>query len=378
MFIEINGVGFTNKGGELMMLAILQRLAPEFPEARFIVSPRGDDNDKRLNLGLYPQTWFAGGRVMARRINKMTPSWFLRKRYKVIREKADALLDASGFAYSEQWGSDNTLSMADRSRKLKERGAKVILLPQAFGPFSSEKIREGFKALAECSDLIFPRDDVSYDHVVDLVGESPRIIKTPDFTIGVEGVQPESFPGGRIAIVPNYRMVDKTSEEKSRRYIPFFAMCIRELISHGEDPFFLIHEGPADVRLAEEINATLDLELDIHKEDDPLKLKGIIGTCRGMIGSRFHGLVSALSQGVPALALGWSHKYEMLFKDFDFPEGMLSLDSTEEGISQSLEVFLDGPHRTAVCRKIGSARAGNLVKIDKMWDLVIRTIRSEA
>lgn len=51
MFIELKGVQFENKGAELMLLAILQRLKPEFPRARFVLAPREGDYENGLSLG---------------------------------------------------------------------------------------------------------------------------------------------------------------------------------------------------------------------------------------------------------------------------------------------------------------------------------------
>jgi colanic acid/amylovoran biosynthesis protein len=45
-------------------------------------------------------------------------------------------------------------------------------------------------------------------------------------------------------------------------------------------------------------------------------LKAMIGQCDLVVGSRFHSLVAALSQGVPSVALGWAHKYVELLGDF--------------------------------------------------------------
>lgn len=377
MFIEIKGVGFVNKGAELMLRAILQRLEPDFPEARFVLKPTPYDYENRAKLGLYQKIWFQKFGIQFGYLGKFIPAKLRQMYGTVTPEEISLVLDASGFTYSDQWGPKQTKTMAKAAAKYYKQGTPIILMPQAFGPFSSSEIRSNFKNLAKFATYIFPRDSVSYKHVTEIVGESPKIIQTPDFTIGVKGTPPESFEGNRIAIVPNYRMIDKTSKGDAGKYLPFLASCIRTLISLGENPFFLIHEGEPDKNLAERINQEYDFNLEIHREDNSLKLKGIIGTCKGMIGSRFHGLVSALSQGVPALAIGWSHKYEMLFEDFDFAEGLLSFDMNEIELAEKISLLSDPEKREIVLEKIEPAKQRNLTKVEDMWSMVIETIRKK-
>ncbi len=99
---------------------------------------------------------------------------------------------------------------------------------------------------------------------------------------------------------------------------------VRLLQQRDEKPFFLVHESRNDRAIAERVSARLG-GVPIVEESDPLAIKGILGACKASVGSRFHGLVSALSQGVPALAVGWSHKYRMLFRDYGFEQGMSKL-----------------------------------------------------
>lgn len=47
----------------------------------------------------------------------------------------------------------------------------------------------------------------------------------------------------------------------------------------------------------------------INHDYTPEDLKGVIGQCDLFIGSRMHAVIAALSMHVPAIALGWSHKY---------------------------------------------------------------------
>src|SRR5690606_16707582 len=125
-------------------------------------------------------------------------------------------------------------------------------------------------------------------------------------------------------IVPNCRMLDKTDQATRDAYLPFLIKCTEHLLRKNARPFVLVHEGKDDRALADKLSAAVG-GIPVIEEKGALQIKGILGACSGTLGSRFHGLVSALSQGVPALATGWSHKYQMLFEDYGVPEGLLEV-----------------------------------------------------
>lgn len=361
-----------------MLHAVMQKVAEKIPQAKFVLTPSASSPyESRARLGLYQKLWYSKfgvpvGAFIGRYVPKKFRNWY----GLVCNEEIQVVLDASGFAYSDQWGPQPSVSMAKDSKRWKKQGTKIILLPQALGPFTSKKIKQAFARVVGSANLVFPRDGVSYKHVTDLVGEKKHVIQSPDFTNSVKGVVPEKFKGKEdlFCIIPNHRMTGMTSPEEAKKYIPFLVNCVKQLLKKGIKPFILIHEGEDDLRLSEEINKQCGEELVIVRETDPMKIKGIIGACEGVISSRFHGLVSALSQGVPALATGWSHKYEMLFAEYGFSEGYLPLDAPESKIGEKLDLIVSEKKNSDLKVNLSQAAEIQKQRTEKMWEKVFEVI----
>src|SRR5690606_11778492 len=87
----------------------------------------------------------------------------------VLEREIDVILEGSGFAYGDFFGAHKAeIKMLNHFPKWKSHGIKVIMLPQAFGPFSDEKIRNNMRNILRNSDLVFARDPYSYDYLIDL------------------------------------------------------------------------------------------------------------------------------------------------------------------------------------------------------------------
>lgn len=379
MLIEIRKAGFINKGAELMLYSVLQKMKEAFPEADFVMAPSANNGPapyaKRAQFGFLQKASFWRFGMQLGDLAVLAPRK-LREAYGVVLDKEiDIVLDAAGFSYSDQTGIKSVKGLANSSKRWSRRGTKAILLPQAMGPFKSPKIQKYIKIVAYNVDLMFPRDPISYKHLTDVVGDRPNIKMAPDFTNLLEGIMPDNFDpeNNRFCIIPNYQMIKKTSKDQRDAYIPFMIKCAQYLLEKDQKPFILVHEGANDLMLAKQISEGVG-GLPIIQESCPLKIKGILGACHGSISSRFHGLVSALSQGVPSLAIGWSHKYEMLFYDYGFDEGMLDLMDSDEVLHKKINLIIDPESRVEIQSTI-TAKSEELKKRSKeMWSQVLKVL----
>lgn len=377
MIIEIRQAGFVNKGAELMLHAVVQKLRERYPDAKLTMAPdyggADDTFEKMRALNLYPKAWYRRRGIDFGRLAFIMPNNIFKSYGLVSPSDVDVVIDAAGFSYSDQWGVETSKELSHSSKTWKKAGVKLIMLPQALGPYSNPTLKKYVKLWVENADLICPREVDSYKYLTDLVGVQEKIKMFPDFTNLVKGTLPSNYDSTdkSAALIPNYRMIDKTSGPESKAYLPFMIRCAKQLVAKGQKPFILVHEGENDMLLAESISEAAG-GIPIVRETNPLHIKGILGTCDLTIGSRFHGLVSALSQGIPSLATGWSHKYARLFEDYEFKDGIVSVLDSDNELNIKINLLIET--QCHLKQKLND-RSEVLKKIsEEMWNAVFSEI----
>jgi len=336
-FVQATGTGTANKGAELLLIAIQQHLRQVAPEVELAVTSDFGPFEDRARYGLrtvLPEApkgrwWLAG---------KMMPAAF-RRTCGVVRETdVSAVLDASGFAFGDQLGADRVQRFAEEVRRWKRQGKPVILLPQALGPFENPAVRHAFQDVLDHADLVYARDDISHGHARRL-NHKDKLRLAPDFTnlVSTPNCLFSPKPEFGSLVVPNHRMLEKTDKATGEAYIPFLGRCFDELEALQLKPAILLHDDDVDHQLVKPLCKQLGHEVPVITDRDPLRLKSLLGKARVVIGSRFHALVSALSQGVPSIAAGWSHKYEMLLRDYGCENRVLSVDSNSDLIRETIQ-----------------------------------------
>lgn len=377
MILEVAGTSTRNKGAELMLVAILEHFQGR-EDIELAVKWWFGTFHERARYGL--QTKADDPRTLRTFIATAALPATLRKHFGLVREsEISAVLDASGFAFSDQLGAKRTVRFARELKRWKRQGKRVVLMPQALGPFQSPPVRAAFLEIVQLADLVYARDAISHQHLLDVAPAATNIRRAPDFTNLVEPIIPDGFePSPRqVCIVPNSQMLKQTGAEDRARYLPFLAACLRVSDELGMSPYVLLHDNFADEALVEPLESVAGRSLTIVRERDPRKLKGILGTAHVVIGSRFHALVSTLSQGVPAVAAGWSHKYQELMDDYGCPELLLSTAANEDQIRTTLAGIVDGDGRRALIGRLRQASASIKEHVRVMWCEIDRTLGVE-
>ena len=94
-----------------MLHAIIERLSEK---TDLTLLPKVAEYKKRASLGLYQSFWFESlNKPVNQVVTTAFPS-FLRKKYGLVAEEdVTAVLDASGFAYGDQWGAAKVQQVAN-------------------------------------------------------------------------------------------------------------------------------------------------------------------------------------------------------------------------------------------------------------------------
>lgn len=374
MNIEISGVFPANRGALLMLEAIRAQVHEVFPKARLVVPLDWSATDR-----LRYSVWGTSGALpkdLSLRLLERAP-WKVREYATFVRSRdIDVLLDASGFGYGDFWGLEKLRNrLADRLNSWKTPGKKAVLLPQALGPFQDKGMAKAFVEAAEQLDLIYVRDAVSMEFVEALLPGNAQVRRAPDFTNLLQPELPRRLENlrGAAYIIPNEKMVSGKGDAIRARYLAFLADAVGAIRASGRKATLLLHEGRNDFRLAEALNANLETSVDIVNEPDALVTKALIGAAEFIVSSRFHGLVSALSAGVPALACGWSHKYRELMADYGCAEAMVDLERDETPRS-TLEAFVervgDSGYREGIARHSAEQKALSKAMWGEVFDLM--------
>lgn len=380
MKIALTGVETNNKGAELMFYSILQEIEKRFPQAEVYV-PIGSikqglsyihtkvilHNKPYSTLIKLCRKFYITGTLFRLKL----PCLFLTDVHAV--KGVDYFLDASGFIFSDLWNPSDAIcyKWKHQLEGYRRQGSKIIFLPQAFGPLEKTNTKKLIDCIATNADLIFAREKVSYNYLINYGIPAEKLKIYPDFTASVGGTFPERYSHlkGAVCFIPNCRMVDKGDTINYDDYLRFLTKTIELCVRKGKKVYLLNHEGSSDEDFALKCASQINQNIEVVTGLNGLEVKGLISTAYLCITSRFHGAVSALNTCVPCLATSWSHKYKELFKTYGFEDNILPLK--DFGCSAlMIEDYLQSEKNNQVRTKLLSIVNHIKKQNADMWDMI--------
>jgi colanic acid/amylovoran biosynthesis protein len=343
--ILIRGGNLINKGAEAMLLTVVNRLRHLIPSISFYVFPLDTERGMYIKFGInelnYGCTRFDIMSFFMRNFFKTFPLYLKYRKINTINQitickDLHGVIDISGYNYGDYWGISGVLNVNIWLTEFNSTKNKFyIFMPQAFGPFKNPGFRPLFDSFFDLASLICARDNESLKYLQSAApskASNAKLEISPDivFSFKYQHKSIVSTDTDKVIIgyAPNvhikHLLQANDSDASYADLICSDLMDITSGVPGCEIRLISTEIYPSsgrydDSNICKEIAAACNLSnvtyVDGYSAAD--RVYDEIGTCNLLVGSRYHSLIFALSQNIPVIAIGWSHKYDELMNLFD-------------------------------------------------------------
>jgi polysaccharide pyruvyl transferase WcaK-like protein len=341
MYAIIGSALYGNQGAASMLEASMQMIRKGDPDARFAllsVYPRGDEmmnkyddleivdaRPARLGLVTNPLA------ILYRLLPPARPSIRRADRAVAVLADADVLLDQGGITFSDGREKFLPFNVATLLPGLI-LGLPILKCSQAVGPFTGHLNRLFAKAILPRMRTIVARGMKTFDHLEGL--GLTNVILGADLAFGLDSEPDIEVPLFVKATDRERPLVGFCPSEVLRKkfdaidYASLLANQIDLFTAAGIDIVLFAHSSKPDtdarhnndLPLCRAVYSELNNPGAVRFVDQSLttgELRALIRQLDLLITSRFHGMVSALAEGVPPFVLGWGHKYTEVLDLFE-------------------------------------------------------------
>lgn len=335
-YIIVTGGELRNKGAQAMTFVTVNEMAKRYPNHQVVLLSSGDSKrpaEEKENYRFRIVKPMSGKEFLilsnpaaCALYRTFRRSKQFEKFYEIF-SNADAILDISGFALSADWGNGRMLTFALPFLAAKRFRIPANVMPQSFGPFDFKGLKGRFtkyllgKALryshvvmareaegeaflkeefsltnvAKTSDLVLQNTGIDMDTIYHTIPQQPFFF-----------VQPSS-----VAIIPNKKNSKYGTQSE---ILAAYKAAIGWMLKKKKFVYLIAH-ALEDQAICREIKAQFpdnDKVICVEQELSCLVFDSIVGLFDYVIASRFHSVVHAYKNNVPAVILGWATKYREL------------------------------------------------------------------
>lgn len=358
--VLITGANYNNKGAQSMLFITIDEILKRIPGAEIYfgcgaMDPVLEDvNFKQVCFareGRYIALAGKGAVInygiaiakacIATAKGKKRQSWRFLDVKKYIG-KMNLIIDVSGFALGDKWSVRTNENFLNIIRLARQYNIPIFIMPQSFGPFHfSQKasyIKDEIKDLLAYPKIVFAREQegyrfltedfgltnvrLSYDLVLQNKGVCAKsIYKTvPDMNL------PPVKTMHNVAVIPNVKCILHSDEGQ---IMSRYKGIVDELLDRQREVYLFRHSGE-DLPICKKIAAMYTDNPHVHfieQEFSCFEYDEFVKRFDFIICSRYHGIVHAYRNCVPALALGWAVKYKELTKAVGQEQYMVNFTS---------------------------------------------------
>lgn len=371
MKVLITGAQFKNKGAQSLLFSMVDQLRKKDPDIDIYYLPLDDyrkynKDDFRFNIiyGGMEAHYYENKPYMrpylllkafARKLIKKgsVGAGDVRALHRVLPE-IDAIIDVSGYQLTSKFPNEMNRKFLYYIEEAKRYSKKVVLMPQSFGPFDYKEQKDEMMALIRKNlneaDLVFARESEGYDILKDQFSVS-KLRLSPDLVLQTGEIDystiyttipafdyPKLETTGNVAVIPNSETFRHGSEQT---ILGIYKNVIEHLLAKDKEIYIFRHSN--DLSACEKIYRMFEGSQKVHlikEEFECAEYSEFVKQFDYIITSRYHAIVHAYKESVPAVIFGWAIKYQELAKLFGqsgYVFDITSGDADLNAISASLD-----------------------------------------
>ena len=333
--VIIVGGELYNKGAQAMTFTTVDQIKRIYPKKDIYLFSSLDysrDENEKNQYNFIIRPWDIITKYdFLKKTNKKILSKELKQDIEKILQNTCFIIDISGFALSSNFHLLHVLNYILNIMIAKKYDIPFYILPQSFGPFKFkfyEKILlyPLMKNYLKYANKIFAREKEGLRYLQSF--SKNNIEKSYDIVLQFENYKFENIFNKKIqfkdidvkdnsvGIIPNSKVFERI---KSEDFYSLYKYLINNLLSQDKNVYILRHSYE-DLHICEKIKELFKDNSNVFIISDDLnaiQLEKIIKKFDFIIGSRYHSIIHAYKNKIPAISIGWAVKYEELLSEFD-------------------------------------------------------------
>jgi coenzyme F420-reducing hydrogenase beta subunit/polysaccharide pyruvyl transferase WcaK-like protein len=332
--IIIVGGQLFNKGAQAMIFTVVDQLKRKFPDKTiYLLSTpdfnRTEEEKAKYNFKILPWNSISFVGFKHEIFLKHLKYNYMEDTIREVLRNAAFFIDISGYALSSQWNLRGNLRYLFNIATAKKYSVPYYIFPQSIGPFNYPlKLRVFLYPLLnvylQYPKKIFVRENEGVNSVRKITENVEKsydiVLQNKNYNINNLyrdniHLKDIKIQHSSVGIIPNSKVLDRAG---SNEFYALYVQLINRLID-SEKNVYIVRHSYEDLEICEKIKSFFADHKNVTLISDDLtalELENIVSQFDFVIASRYHSIIHAYKNGVPALVIGWATKYFELLESF--------------------------------------------------------------